>query len=67
MISPRFSKWLSEGYKAKPGSQQMFALTTRLVRNVMQERKKIYNERMKRQREDIMSRIDIGSMFPGGM
>jgi hypothetical protein len=51
MTKPWFSRWLSEGYKAMPGTQQYVTFATRLVRNVFQERKNINRERLRRQKQ----------------
>lgn len=51
MTNPTFAKLLSEGLKAPVGTQQSIALTARLVRNVMQARREINKERLRRERE----------------
>ena len=48
MTKPSFARLLSEGFKAKPGTQQAVALAARLARNVLQARKEINRERQKR-------------------
>lgn len=51
MTKPTFAKLLSEGLKTPAGTQQSIALTARLVRNVMQARKEINEERLRREKE----------------
>ena len=51
MVKPTFAKLLSEGLKTPVGTQKGVALTARLVRNVMQARKEINEERLRRERE----------------
>lgn len=51
MVNPKFARLLSEGFKAKAGTQQAVALGARLARNVLQARREINRERRKKQLE----------------
>ena len=51
MVKPTFAKLLSEGLKTPAGTQKSIALTARLVRNIMQARKEINEERLRREQE----------------
>ena len=55
MTKPSFARLLSEGFKAKAGTQQAVALAARLARNVFQARREINAEREKRRRQAIQA------------
>jgi len=69
MTNPTVSRILSEGAQVPAGSQQSVALTTRLIRNVLQTRREINTEREKARRqaeldERIQSTVDRKQQLP---
>lgn len=59
MTKPGFNKLLSEGVKVEPGTETGVKITARLVRNVMQARREINTERLKREQEGTSKELKL--------